>query len=125
MKRWLLRIGVGFAALLVIAGLFALDFVRSFQRSVPSYDGTRSVAGLAAPVQILRDRYAVPHILAASFPDAAFALGYAHAQDRLWQMETARRFIQGRLAELFGAFRGERRHHDARDGALRRPRRKP
>ena len=35
--------------------------------------------------------------------DAAFALGYAHAQDRLWQMEMARRFIQGRLAELFGA----------------------
>ena len=103
MKKWLFRIGVGFAALLVIAGLFALDFVSSFQRSVPSYDGTRSVAGLAAPVQILRDRYAVPHILAASFPDAAFALGYAHAQDRLWQMETARRFIQGRLAELFGA----------------------
>jgi penicillin amidase len=102
MKRWVFRIGVGFVALLVIAALLGLDFVRSFQRSVPSYDGTRNVAGLAAPVQILRDRYAVPHILATSFPDAAFALGYAHAQDRLWQMETARRFIEGRLAELFG-----------------------
>ncbi len=102
MKRWVFRIGVGFVALLVVAGLLGLDFVRSFQRSVPSYDGTRNVAGLAAPVQILRDRYAIPHIMAASLPDAAFALGYAHAQDRLWQMEMARRFIEGRLAELFG-----------------------
>ncbi len=102
MKRWVFRIGVGFVALLVVAGLLGLDFVRSFQRSVPSYDGTRNVAGLAGPVQILRDRYAIPHIMAASFPDAAFALGYAHAQDRLWQMEMARRFIEGRLAELFG-----------------------
>src|SRR5256714_15174151 len=102
MKRWLLRIGLGFTVLMAVAGLFALDFVRSFQRSVPSYDGTRNVAELAAPVQILRDRYAIPHIMAASFPDAAFALGYTHAQDRLWQMELARRFIDGRLAELFG-----------------------
>src|SRR5258706_15058110 len=103
MKRWLFRIGIGLVALLVIAGVLGLDFVRSFQRSVPSYDGTRNVAGLAAPAQILRDRYAIPHIMAASFPDAAFALVYAHAQDRLWQMEMARRFIVGCLAVLFGA----------------------
>jgi len=103
MKRWLIRIGVGLTALTIIAGLLLVDFVRSFQRSVPSYDGARNVAGLSAPVEILRDRYAVPHILAASLPDAAFGLGYVHAQDRLWQMEMARRFIQGRLAELFGA----------------------
>jgi penicillin amidase len=102
-KRWLRRIGVGVAALVIVAALLLLDFVRSFQRSVPSYDGTQTVERLSAPVQILRDRYAVPHIVAASFPDAAFGLGYAHAQDRLWQMEMARRFIQGRLAELFGA----------------------
>jgi penicillin amidase len=44
----------------------------------------------------------VPHIIAASFQDAAFGLGYAHAEDRLWQMEMARRFVRGRLAELFG-----------------------
>jgi hypothetical protein len=61
MKKWLFRSGVGLVGLLVIAGLLGLDFVRSFQRSIPSYDGTRDVAGLTAPVQILRDRYAVPH----------------------------------------------------------------
>ena len=103
MKRWLKRIGVGLAAILAVAALLLVDFVRSFQRSVPSYDGSLSVAGLSAPVQILRDRYAIPHIVAQSMPDAAFALGYAHAQDRLWQMEMARRYIEGRLAELFGS----------------------
>src|SRR5262249_18018075 len=79
-----------------------VDFLRSFQHSLPSYNGTAKVSGLAAPVRILRDRYAIPHIMAASYDDAAFALGYAHAQDRLWQMEMARRFIQGRLSELLG-----------------------
>jgi len=103
MKRWLKRIGLSFAGLVLLAGLLGLDFLQSFQRSVPAYDGTLRVAGVSAPVQILRDRYAIPHILADSINDASFALGYAHAQDRLWQMEVARRFVQGRLAELFGA----------------------
>jgi penicillin amidase len=102
-KRWLERIGVGLAVLVLVATLLAVDFVRSFQRSLPVYDGTLSLVGVSAPVQVLRDRYAIPHIIAVSLPDAAFALGYVHAQDRLWQMETARRFVQGRLAELFGA----------------------
>ena len=103
MKRWLKRTGIGLAAVAVIGVLLAVDFVHSFQRSVPSYDGSLIVAGLSAPVQILRDRYAIPHIAAQSMPDAAFALGYSHAQDRLWQMEMARRYIEGRLAELFGS----------------------
>jgi penicillin amidase len=102
MKKWVLRSLIGLTAVLVLVGLLALDFVRSFAHSVPSYDGTVKASGLAAPVQILRDRYAIPHIAAKSYDDAAFALGYAHAQDRLWQMELARRFVQGRLSELFG-----------------------
>ncbi len=102
-RRWLRWIGLGLAAAAVAATLLLVDFARSFQRSVPIYDGSVSVAGASGPLQILRDRYAIPHVEAASFRDAAFGLGYAHAQDRLWQMELARRFIQGRLAELFGA----------------------
>jgi penicillin amidase len=102
LRKWLKRIGIGVAVVLAVAVLLLFDFVRSFQRSVPSYDGTVTVAGLTAPVQILRDRYAVPHIVAPTLSDAAFGLGYAHAQDRLWQMEMARRYIQGRLSELFG-----------------------
>src|SRR5262245_18972002 len=102
MKRWLFRSAIVAASVLGVLALLAVDFAASFKRSLPSYRGTVEVSELGQPVQILRDRYAVPHIVAASFDDAAFALGYAHAQDRLWQMETARRFIQGRLSELFG-----------------------
>jgi penicillin amidase len=60
------------------------------------------VAGLHAGIEILRDKHAVPYVIAGSRDDAAFGLGYSHAQDRLWQMETSRRFVQGRLSELFG-----------------------
>jgi penicillin amidase len=102
MKRWSIRIAAGLLMVAALVVLIAFDFVRSLARSVPSYDGTVVAGGLAEPVQILRDRYAVPHILARSYGDAAFALGYAHAQDRLWQMEMSRRFVQGRLAELLG-----------------------
>src|SRR6516165_860179 len=103
MKRWLKRIALGFVALIILAALGLGGYVWSFARSVPSYSGGAQVTGLKAPVNILRDRYAIPHIRAQSFEDAAFGLGYAHAQDRLWQMEMARRFVQGRLSEMFGA----------------------
>src|SRR5262245_19972281 len=103
MRRWISRIAIGGVALIVAVLVLGLVFVAWFQRSLPSYNGTVVVAGLAQPVQILRDRYAVPHVIAGSFDDAAFGLGYVHAQDRLWQMEMARRFIQGRLAEMLGS----------------------
>src|SRR5689334_1813917 len=102
MKRWLVRLSIGLAALVAVVLLLALDFISGFQRSLPTYDGTVQVTGLVQPVQILRDEHAVPHILANSFEDAAFGLGFVHAQDRLWQMELSRRFIQGRLAEGLG-----------------------
>jgi penicillin amidase len=71
-------------------------------RSLPEYDKTIPVAGLTADVEIVRDNSGVPHIFAASDRDAFYALGYAHAQDRLWQMTLMRRTAQGRLSELFG-----------------------
>ncbi len=70
--------------------------------SLPQTSGTLTVQGLAEPVEIVRDRHGVPHIYAQSMPDASFALGYVHAQDRLWQMEMNRRIGAGRLSELFG-----------------------
>lgn len=70
--------------------------------SLPQVDGTLALAGLAAPVEIVRDRHAVPHIFAANRRDAAFALGFVHAQDRLWQMEMFRRLGAGRLSEVLG-----------------------
>jgi penicillin amidase len=60
------------------------------------------VNGIAAPVEVLRDKHWVPHIFAQNPEDGAFALGYVHAQDRLWQMESMRRFGAGRLAEIVG-----------------------
>jgi penicillin amidase len=103
MKRWFFRSAAGFGIVVVLLALLAVDFVNSFRRAVPTYDGTRDVAGLTAAVEIIRDAHAVPHIKAASFDEAAFGLGYAHAQDRLWQMEVARRYLQGRLSEAFGS----------------------
>src|SRR2546426_5612320 len=72
------------------------------RRSLPALDGTVEVAGLAAPIEIIRDADAIPHIFAANKNDALFGLGYVHAQDRLWQMEFQRRIGFGRLSEIFG-----------------------
>jgi penicillin amidase len=72
-------------------------------RSLPEIDGQVSVSGLSSSIEIIRDSDAVPHIFASNVPDALFGLGYAHAQDRLWQMEFQRRIGHGRLSEIFGA----------------------
>lgn len=69
---------------------------------LPKYSGSVTVAGLDSPVEIVRDANAVPHIFAENAADAYFALGYVHAQDRLWQMELTRRAGAGRLAEVLG-----------------------
>jgi penicillin amidase len=94
------------ARLAVLAALFAgaaiLTFVERGRRALPSLEGTRPGAGLGAPVEILRDRYGVPHIFAASDDDAYLALGYCHGQDRLFQMDLLRHIGQGRVSELFG-----------------------
>ena len=71
--------------------------------SLPETSGTTALTGLKAPVEIIRDKDGVPHIFAESEEDAAFALGFVHAQDRLWQMEEMRRVGAGRLAEVVGA----------------------
>ena len=64
--------------------------------------GKTTVAGLKAPVEIIRDRFDIPHCFAESADDAIFALGYVQAQDRLWQMQWSRRAAMGRLAEIAG-----------------------
>jgi len=63
----------------------------------------RQVEGLLGPVQITYDRWGVPHIRAQYDMDVFFAQGYAHARDRLFQMELGRRAAQGRLAEVLGS----------------------
>src|SRR2546426_3398509 len=72
------------------------------RRSLPVVDGQVTVAGLSAPIEIVRDADAIPHVYATSKVDALFGLGYVHAQDRLWQMEFQRRIGHGQLSEIFG-----------------------
>ena len=84
--RRLIRLGAGLAKFLAGTALAILVFlVGAFfqvRGALPPYSGHVEAAGLKAPVEILRDKNAVPHIIAGSIEDAAFGLGYVHAQDR-------------------------------------------
>ena len=97
--RWLLRAFVALA-LLAAAGTGLAYYLAS--QSLPDYDRAFRLEGPAGGIEIVRARYAVPHILAEHDADAFFGLGFVHAQDRLWQMTLMRRTAQGRLSELFG-----------------------
>ena len=100
MRRWLKRGALALLGLLLI-GAGALWF--ALRASLPDYRAQLQLRGLSAAVEVLRDRDGVPHIFAKSEADAYFALGFVHAQDRLWQMEMNRRIGAGRLAEVLGA----------------------
>ncbi|MXW93102.1 MAG: penicillin acylase family protein [Rhodospirillaceae bacterium] len=97
--RWTLRIAATLVLMLAVAGVVMFFW---FRTSLPRLDGPVTVAGLEKPVSIVRDRRGIPHIYAGTENDAWFALGYVHAQDRLFQMEMQRRAGQGRLAEIIG-----------------------
>ncbi|MGF1455941.1 MAG: penicillin acylase family protein [Alphaproteobacteria bacterium] len=84
----------------LITGAILTLFIRS---SLPWTKGSRDVDGLAGQVEILRDGFGIPHIYGKDDEAVYFALGYAHAQDRLWQMSFNRWVVQGRLAEIVGA----------------------
>ncbi len=97
--RWLRWSLLGLVALVLIS--FALAWW-AMRRSLPPLDGEANAAGLSAPATLERDARGVPVITAASRPDLAYALGFAHAQDRYFQMDLSRRFAGGELSELFG-----------------------
>jgi penicillin amidase len=69
----------------------------------PKYEGEQKLKQLQKETTVYFDDFGVPHIYATSQKDAMTALGYVHAQDRLWQMELLRRIAPGRLAEMFGS----------------------
>lgn len=97
--RWTLRVFVGLVALALLSLLVIYYFL---SRSLPDYNATWSVPGISAPVEIVRNNSDVPHIFGQTDNDAYYALGFAQAQDRLWQMTLLRRTVQGRLSEIFG-----------------------
>ncbi|MGB0960057.1 MAG: penicillin acylase family protein [Halocynthiibacter sp.] len=96
--KWIIRSIMAIAALVMVILLFAYYLA---QGSLPDYTDNREL-DVTEKVEIVRDTAGVPHIFATQDHDAYFALGYAHAQDRLWQMMMMRRTAQGRLSELFG-----------------------
>lgn len=96
---------------LVLAALGAGGFVYLVRRPFPITDGTIRfdpgragvrIVGLSDNVEIIRDRFGIPHIYANTPEDLFKAQGFVHAQDRFFQMEFQRRIGQGRLSELFG-----------------------
>ncbi|NUH64160.1 penicillin acylase family protein [Sulfitobacter sp. S0837] len=99
MFRWLVRLAVFLVTLSVVILLLVYWFAA---RSLPDYNDTVKVHGVTAPVEVVRDNANVPHIFGATDADVFFGLGFAHAQDRLWQLITLRRTAQGRLSEVFG-----------------------
>ncbi len=72
-------------------------------KSFYSNSGTVTVSGIKAETKIYSDDYGVPHIIASNNEDMYFALGFMHAQDRLWQMDLTRRVAEGKLSEIFGS----------------------
>jgi penicillin amidase len=97
--RWLLRIVTAVLALSLFAGLILYWFL---SRSLVEYTEDFTLPGLNGPVEIVRNNDSVPHIFGSSDHDVFYALGFVHAQDRLWQMTMLRRTAQGRLSEVFG-----------------------
>ena len=97
--RWMFWLASGLIGLTL--AVFGLAYYFA-SRSLPDYNETVSVDGLGTTVEIVRDNSDVPHIFGDSDSDVFFALGFAHAQDRMWQMITDRRTVQGRMAQVFG-----------------------
>ena len=104
----LIRRVAGLIAELLLIGL-VLAFVATTGlitlatlRGLPQTSGTIQAKGLAAPVTVVRDAAGIIQITADSPHDLLFAQGYAHAQERMWQMEISRRIGASRLSELFG-----------------------
>lgn len=96
------RIARGLAIAAIALGLAGVSGRAVVRSSIPDYTRGARLTGLGADVTVTRDEHAIPAVWAENEPDAYRALGYLHAQDRLWQMELLRHIADGRLAEMFG-----------------------
>ncbi len=97
------KIIIGVTGVVLVLGIALFLFLRfQIRKSFPQVSGNVTVSGLLSAVEIFRDEYGVPRIIAANEHDLMIAAGYVHAQDRLWQMDLIRRVGEGRLSELFG-----------------------
>lgn len=102
-RRGILKIVIYLSTLLLLVlvsvGIFVIMKLRA---SLPIRDGERQIEGLDSPVTITSDRFGIPTITAQTRRDAALALGYVTARDRLFQMDLLRRRAAGRLSEILG-----------------------
>jgi penicillin amidase len=99
------RIGLIGGALvlgLVLSAQSPDRFMDLARASLAQTSGTLTLPGLSAEVEVIRDRWGIPHIYAKTVDDLFMAQGFVMAQDRLWQMEMWRRQAEGRLAEVLG-----------------------
>ncbi len=78
------------------------DLVAKSKSVLAKIDGTINVPGLKEPVEVLRDKWGVPHIYAKNADDLFFAQGFVAAQDRLFQLDIWRRTGAGEMAEIIG-----------------------
>jgi penicillin amidase len=99
MRRLLLRLAAAVGLLLVLVITVAIVTLRA---SLPQLDGDVTVAGLDGQATIARDADGIPVITASNREDLAFATGFAHAQDRFFQMDMIRRKAAGELSEMVG-----------------------
>jgi penicillin G amidase len=102
MPKWIkLSIGI-ISTILILVAVAGIIFYKMLNDSLPIYEGEIRSNLISANVEIYRDSVAIPYIIAQSENDAAFALGFVHAQDRLFQMDMMRRAGEGRLSEILG-----------------------
>ena len=111
---------IAISLMLLLVGLLACLW-SAVWLSHPTLDGRLTIAGIDAPVEIARDGLGVATITARSRHDLAFATGFAHAQDRYFQMDLLRRVAAGELSALFGPaaldFDRDHRRHRFRSAA--------
>ncbi len=88
-------------ALITLLLSFSLFYFLAYQ-SLPNYNSSIVSDDVSSEIEIIRDVNAVPHIFGKSKKDIVFGLGYAHAQERFWQMNFLKRIAQGRLSEIVG-----------------------
>ena len=109
-------IGLSLALFLLFTVMVVYFFLKS---TIAEIEGTFETGGINKSVEIARDKWGIPHIRASSTGDMFFAIGFVHAQDRLFQMDLSRRLAFGRLSEILGertaAIDGEQREQLVRD----------
>lgn len=94
--------GVSFVLIVILIAIIILSY-KLLTKSHPKVEGRIESELLIDSVYVYRDENGIPHIYAKNEHDLYFALGFVHAQDRLWQMDLSRRIASGRLSEIFGA----------------------